>query len=188
MDVSTINFIIWDNNNMILRDFVREWETYDQNSDKQGVNNIFNSLVLRNGKYYSFNGEEFIISTDNEDFNFLNNLTEDENFIYFPLISNNDVFGLLKLTTNKKDFNKEYISILNIASKLLAGAINNYLLSEQMEISLNFYKAMKDIAKIIESQYDLSYIIPLIGEMIDRFMSSHLIYIFIKKEYILFLM
>lgn len=182
LDITSANFIIWDNNNMILRDFVREWETYEQYSDKQGINNIFNSLVLGNGKYYNFNGEEFLIDSDSEELTFLNNFTEEENYLFFPLIANSDVFGLLKLTTNKNDYKKEYISILNIASKLLAGAISNYLLSEQMEISLNFYKAMKDIAKIIESQYDLSYIIPLIGEMIDRFMSSHLIYIFIKKE------
>ena len=182
LEANSINFIIWDDNNMILRDFVREWETYEQNSDRQGMNNIYNNLVLGNGKYFNFNGEEFVIDTDIEKFNILNNFSEEENHVIFPLISNGDVFGLLKIETNKKDFDKDYISIINISSKLLSGAINNYLLSEQMEISLNFYKAMKDIAKIIESQYDLSYIIPLIGEMIDRFMSSHLIYIFIKKE------
>ena len=182
LDATSISFIIWDNNNMILRDFVREWETYEQNSDKQSINYIYNNLVLGNGKYFNFNGEEFVIDLDGEKFNTLNNFSEDENKIIFPFISYGDIFGLLKIETNKKDFDKEYLSIINIASKLLSGAIHNYLLSEQMEISLNFYKAMKDIAKIIESQYDLSYIIPLIGEMIDRFMSSHLIYIFIKKD------
>ena len=35
---------------------------------------------------------------------------------------------------------------------------------------------------IIESQYELAYIIPLIGEMIDKFISDHLIYIFNKDE------
>ena len=41
---------------------------------------------------------------------------------------------------------------------------------------------MKDIAKIIETQYDFQYIIPLIGEMIDKFVMNHLIYIFVKKD------
>ena len=88
----------------------------------------------------------------------------------------------MNVYTEKNAFTKEFFTILNISSKLISGAIINYILNEQMEISLNFYKAMKDIAKIIESQYELSYIIPLIGEMIDRFMTSHLIYIFIYKE------
>ena len=81
-----------------------------------------------------------------------------------------------------ENLTKQIFEVLNTASKLISGAIINYTLNEQMEVSLNFYKAMKDIAKIIESQYELSYIIPLIGEMIDRFMSAHLIYIFIYKE------
>ena len=88
----------------------------------------------------------------------------------------------MNITASKLPFTKEFFALLNISSKLLSGAIINFILNDQMEISLNFYKAMKDIAKIIESQYELSYIIPLIGEMIDRFMSSHLIYIFIFKD------
>ena len=35
---------------------------------------------------------------------------------------------------------------------------------------------------IIKTQYDLAYVIPMIGEMIDRFVSEHLIYIFIKED------
>ncbi len=41
---------------------------------------------------------------------------------------------------------------------------------------------MKNIAKIIETQYELNYIVPLIGEMFDKFVSNHLIYIFLRKE------
>ena len=40
---------------------------------------------------------------------------------------------------------------------------------------------MKNIAKIIETQYELNYIVPLIGEMLDRFISDHLIYVFLKQ-------
>ena len=50
-----------------------------------------------------------------------------------------------------------------------------------MATNLNFYDAMKNVAKIIESQYEITYIIPQIGEMIDRFISSQLIYIFLKN-------
>lgn len=182
LETEKINFIIWDNNNMLLRDFIREWEVYEQNQDKFGVNTIYNNLVLNEGSKFFFNGEEFDIEIKENVFIDIEQIKEERNSIIFPLLTNGDVFGIIKIETAKQKYSDEYISVLNIASKLLSGAINNHLLSEQMEISLNFYKAMKDIAKIIESQYDLSYIIPLIGEMIDRFMSSHLIYIFIKKE------
>jgi hypothetical protein len=33
---------------------------------------------------------------------------------------------------------------------------------------------MKNIAKIIETQYELNYVIPIIGEMIDKFFEDYL--------------
>jgi diguanylate cyclase (GGDEF)-like protein len=41
---------------------------------------------------------------------------------------------------------------------------------------------MKNIAKIIETQYELNYIVPIIGEMLDRFITDHLIYVFLKQK------
>ena len=182
MDIKTLDIIVWDNNNMLLRDFIREWKVYDNSPDNIAINNVYNSLSANNGKTFFFNEEEINHDIPNDDFIKIKENVDEESSIFFPLISNGEVFGILKLNTQKNDYTKEYFSVLKIASILLSGAIDNHLLSEQMEISLNFYKAMKDIAKIIESQYDLSYIIPLIGEMIDRFMPSHLIYIFIKQD------
>ena len=34
----------------------------------------------------------------------------------------------------------------------------------------------------IETQYEINYIVPLIGEMLDRFISDHLIYVFLKQD------
>ena len=109
-------------------------------------------------------------------------LKSDENNIIFPLVSNGQVFGLINMQSGENAFAEDFFIVLNIASKLISGGIANYILNEQMEMSLNFYRAMKDIAKIIESQYELSYIIPLIGEMIDRFTAQHLIYIFLYSD------
>ena len=51
-----------------------------------------------------------------------------------------------------------------------------------MKINVDFHDSMKNIAKIIETQYELNYILPLIGEMLDKFISSHLIYVFLKEN------
>ena len=48
----------------------------------------------------------------------------------------------------------------------------------------NKIATMKNIAKIIETQYETNYIIPIIGEMIDKFVSDHLIYIFLNNTLI----
>ena len=47
---------------------------------------------------------------------------------------------------------------------------------------------MKNIAKIIETQYEINYIVPIIGEMIDKFVSDHLVYIFINNDLFLFVL
>jgi len=52
---------------------------------------------------------------------------------------------------------------------------------KKMETNVKFYQTMKDVAKIIETQYELNYILPILGEMIDKFISQHLIYIFLKS-------
>lgn len=181
LNADKVTCVIWDNNNMTLKDFMQEWKSCDDNLS-QIINCIYADIVSKNGRIFFFNEQEFNCNIQKEDIYKIAENTDEKNIILYPLISNGEILGLINIETARREFSAEYFNVLNIASKLMSGAIINYMLNEQMEISLNFYKAMKDIAKIIESQYELSYIIPLIGEMIDRFMSSHLIYIFIRKD------
>ncbi len=182
LNIEKTEFVIWDNNNMVLKNFVKDWEVYENKGITGEINFIYNSLALSNGEKFCFNEEEFSCNIKEEEQYRILDLKSEENNIIFPLVSNGEVFGLLNIDCKNNAFTKEFFTILNISSKLISGAIISYILNEQMEVSLNFYRAMKDIAKIIESQYELSYIIPLIGEMIDRFMSNHLIYMFIYKD------
>lgn len=182
LDLNKVNFVIWDNNNMVLKDFVQDWKFSDDDGQSKEINYSYTNLSIKNGTKFCFNESEFDCEIHQQHLYEIKELADETNYILYPLVANGEVFGLIDIKTNKQTFLREFFEVLNISSKLISSAILNYLLNEQMEISLNFYKAMKDIAKIIESQYELSYIIPLIGEMIDRFMSSHLIYIFIYKD------
>ena len=182
LNLQKTEFIIWDDNNMVLKNFEKDKETVENNEFQGEINYIYNSLAVSNGTKFYFNEEEFDCEIkDDEQYRILD-LNSEENNIIFPLVSNGEVFGVLNITCSEKAFTKEFFEILNIASKLISGTLINNILNEQMEVSLNFYRAMKDIAKIIESQYELSYIIPLIGEKIDRFMPNHLIYIFVYND------
>lgn len=182
LNTNKISFVIWDNNNMMLKDFVQDWKIYDDSSQEKEINFVYTNIAAKNGNVFCFNEHEINCNIKEQDFFEIEQNIDEVNSIYYPLISNGETLGLMEIETNEQEFDIEFFNILNICAKLTSGAIVNYILNEQMDVSLNFYKAMKDIAKIIESQYELSYIIPLIGEMIDRFMSSHLIYIFIKKD------
>lgn len=76
----------------------------------------------------------------------------------------------------------ENSDFLEITQTLVNLKIQNLTLSEKMRKRVEFHDAMKNIAKIIETQYELSYIIPIIGEIIDKIISNHLIYIFLKEN------
>lgn len=78
--------------------------------------------------------------------------------------------------------NSESKDFLDIALWMINLKLQNLTLSEKMNKSVEFHDAMKNIAKIIETQYELNYIIPIVGEIIDKLISNQLIYIFLKEN------
>lgn len=96
----------------------------------------------------------------------------------FPLYRHNKVIGYVEVENYSDDFNEFF----EIAIPMISLKIQNIVLSERMQRSIDFQNSMKNMAKIIETQYELNYIIPLLGEMIDKFIQNHLVYIFIKTK------
>lgn len=182
LNTEKVQFLIWDKNLNSLKEFTQTWNFSEDSKITEEVTDKYENLVNKKGKIFYFNSCICGCELSEIDIKTINKNINTKNSIVFPFIANGEIFGLMNLTATNTKFEKEYFDLLNIATKFISLAIINYNLTEQMEVNLNYYKAMKDIAKIIESQYELSYIIPLIGEMIDRFMNAHLIYIFINKD------
>lgn len=100
----------------------------------------------------------------------------DGNSLISPLIYGGELIGVIK-TVNNADLN-----LINIISPVISLKIKNIMLTGELEKNLEFHNAMKNIAKIIETQYELNYIIPIIGEILDTFIVNHLVYIFLKQH------
>ena len=98
-------------------------------------------------------------------------------YIYYPFYKHNKKIGMLRLEGNISD---DFMEFMKLGIYQISLKIQNIILAEKMQKSIDFHDSITNIAKIIESQYELNYIIPLIGEMIDKFISNHLIYIFLK--------
>lgn len=107
-------------------------------------------------------------------------ITDYKNFIFFSLPKNGKSIGIIKIEGGRSL--DKIIEFMHTASYIISIKIQNVMLAESMKKNLDFYELMKNIAKIIETQYELNYVIPLIGEMIDKFMSNCLIYIFIRHK------
>ena len=95
-----------------------------------------------------------------------------------PLYRHKKCLGSLEFS----DTNTDLTGFLDICSQFISLKIQNILLSEKMQKDVNYHETMKNIAKIIETQYELKYIIPIIGEMLDKFFEDYLIYIFLRDE------
>lgn len=93
-----------------------------------------------------------------------------------------DAINLMKDYTSADRLKGENKDFLDIVSFMIRLKVKNLALNEKMQKGLEFHNAMKNIAKIIESQYELNYIIPIIGEILDTFIANHLIYIFLKEN------
>jgi diguanylate cyclase (GGDEF)-like protein len=100
------------------------------------------------------------------------------NKIQYPLFKHKKVIGVLSFTSASDDLDE----FMKIASSFVSLKVQNIILSERMQKSVNFHETMKNIAKIIETQYELNYVIPIVGEMLDKFFEDYLIYIFIREE------
>lgn len=93
-----------------------------------------------------------------------------------------DAINLMKDYTSADGLNDENKDFFDIVSYMIKLKVKNLTLGDKMQKGLEFHNAMKNIAKIIESQYELNYIIPIIGEILDTFIANHLIYIFLKEN------
>ena len=89
-----------------------------------------------------------------------------------------NLIGVVELF-NKKSVNKEFMELI---LPLLSIKIENLLMHNRIMHNDNYNNAMKSITKIIESQYELSYILPLIGEIMDAYIENHLVYIYLKHN------
>ena len=162
-----------------LRDFIRNWIKLNEDMKNTPpysllTNSYKNSFILNNNL--------FALDDTLETVNFKTMLTN-SNVMILPLFDKVNLVGFVKIIFDDTEFpifSKEFIKTFQVAIYQISSALLNYQLGEQMKINVEFYSSLKNIAKIIETQYDLAYVIPMIGEMIDRFVSEHLIYIFLK--------
>lgn len=183
INLDKLDIFVYDENTKTLRDFSRSWIIIDEFHKNADADKLY--LALAQFSQYDFlvNSKAYKIS---EALNIGEIKVEEiNNTILLPLIKKNKPYGVIKLDflgNISKILTMNFFKTFSIASYQISLKIQNTILAEQMQLNIDFHEAMKNIAKIIETQYELNYIIPLIGEMVDRFISDHLIYIFLKNE------
>lgn len=176
VDSCGFKIIVKDENTSTLRDFVKTWVVIEKNQQQKLVKNIFE-------KFKTSNSGDFIVNDELLSSGSKINSDEEKNILYFPVFNEKNLIGVVELSFNAMPESlKTSVLSLQIAMRQVATAVVNRILNRQLCEHIEFQKVTKSIAKLIETQFDLSYILPIIGELIDRFVSEHLIYIFTKDE------
>lgn len=161
-----------------LRKFSAGWMfSYDKNNED------YKSFLKLSKNHFIFNGVLLEFHKQNKSLIKLVSKLIDEkvNVLYVPILQSDKVAGMVKFNFTKfsKAFlRREIMVAIKVAVAMISQTVSNFLLNEKMATNINFYQSMKNIAKVIETQYETSYIIPVIGEILDRFAPEHLIYIF----------
>ena len=184
LSVSNFRIFIKDESSNTLKDFVKNWITVGKNPQQELVENIFQRLKNINDTGFVLNNK-LIKYTDKKDKLFLQNIKTEQNLLYFPVYNEKNIIGVIEINFNKltKDIDlKRFLTALRIAASQINTTIVNKILNQKLCVQIKFQKVMRSIAKLIENQFELNYILPIIGELIDGFVQEHLIYIFTKDE------
>lgn len=184
--VKNIQIFVRDESTSTLRDFVKSWIIIEKNQQQELVENIFNRLKTVLDKGFIINNKLLKYSSKSKlKEHFSQAVQPEKNLLYFPVFNEKQLIGVIEMnfdSVSEEVQNQEFLTALRIAMSQISMFVVNKILNRHLLANIKFQQVMKSIAKLIETQFELDYILPIIGELIDRFVCDHLIYIFIKDE------
>ena len=146
LGIDAVNFCMVDYATGRFKDFVRDW-LYVEDQDKHiYLSNIFqqiqtsqNNFIL-NGRLSSF------ISSENEIKEMKAVLNNENNLIYFPIVTEFSAIGIIEFYFRKLNDNVKitpsFLQMLQIVLIEISTAISNYITRSGMATNLNFYDAL----------------------------------------------
>ena len=142
-----------------------------------------NKKLLDDQMFFIHYNQEFINFNDLEE----NKLKEiiDDIILVLPLVEKNDLLGIIIFERPRvfsKTLTQDYLMLFNILATQISTAIINDRLRKYITFNSIISSAVRDIAKIIETQYELDLVIPLMGEIMDKYIPNALVYIFRKEK------
>ncbi len=175
--IKTLNIFLIDSNTGVLRDCFNDMKPLQEtmpDESSTAYNNMIDEFWFND---FIINDKAYKLPQNIETVSFK------VSKLAFPVMKGDDITGIIEIIfETEASIQSSFLSVMKIFSAVIALKIQNCVLDEKMHTNVEFYDSMKSIAKIIETQYELAYIIPLIGEMLDRFIEDHLIYVFLRNN------
>ncbi len=158
--IQDLKIYLMDEYSYLLKDFTKPWENLPASERNCTIREFFDNFLVKKSEF-----------------------EVDKNTIFFPISQENKTLGIVEIKSREKIQQKDdFIKILPLIKAQISMLICAKKTDEQITITSKFHQTLRNIAQITQTQYELDYILPIIGEMIDRFILEHLIYIFIKNK------
>lgn len=158
--IEELKIYMMDEYSFLLKDFTKPWENLSQNTENEEIKRHFDNFLVQKSQY-----------------------EKEKNILYFPIVQKHKTLGIAKVKSREDIKEKnEFFNIFPLVSAQISMYITTLKNSEQIKISSKFHQTLRNIAQITQTQYELDYILPIMGEMIDGFIQEHLIYVFIKNK------
>ncbi|MCQ2738882.1 MAG: GGDEF domain-containing protein [bacterium] len=175
--LKSLNIYVFDPNTSTLRNYAQNWCIIDGTIEDSVKDTIYSAYEEIHGNDFVINNKAFKLPQT------IGDVSLKIDSLYIPIVKLGMVFGIVELEfTENTTVDMGFLFLMKIFGAQISLKLQNIVLNEQSQINVEFHDSMKNIAKIIETQYEINYIVPLIGEMLDRFISDHLIYVFLKQD------
>ncbi|MDD3594358.1 MAG: GGDEF domain-containing protein [Candidatus Gastranaerophilales bacterium] len=181
--LNDFNIILRDESQNSFKFYDRQWEIMSDKriSQYEAVYSTLTSTIRLN---FLLNGMSIVIN-DDFDISYKIELKKGKNTLYIPMMQNYKCIGFLEIIIEniiQRMLIKSQVKTFFVLSSLISSTVINQELNAKILKSADFYKAQKNIAKILETQYDYSFLIPVIGEILDNFASEYFVYIFMRDD------
>ena len=177
IELNDLNIFVFDPNTSTLRDYAKNWCIIDEVLEEKTKSQIYYAYENIHGYDFVLNSKAYRLPQT------IGEISIKIESIFMPIVKNGMVFGVIELDFNENTFvDMSFLFLMKIFGAQISLKLQNIVLNEQSQVNVEFHDSMKNIAKLIETQYEINYIVPLIGEMLDRFISDHLIYVFLKQD------
>ena len=158
--MAQVNIYLLDEDSFSLKNFIKPWEKMPYDNKNPEIKKYFDNFLTQKSKYEIFG-----------------------NYFYFPVTQKNKTLGIVEIKSSKLvDKKNDFINILPLITAQISMIISTLDNKEKMKQISKFHQTLKNIAQITQTQYELEYIMPIMGEIIDHFVSDHLIYLFLKNK------
>lgn len=169
--INSLAIYVFDSTTSTMRNCADNWNVIEDNSE------LYSAFEKIKAHDFVINSKAYKLPAS------IGEVSIKINSLLMPILKEGKEFGLIELTfENNSTVDMEFLFLMKVFAAQVSLKLQNIVLNEQSKINVEFHDSMKNIAKIIETQYELNYIVPLIGEMLDRFISDHLIYVFLMQD------